>query len=125
MTSDLAARLRQWRDLLCDWLDERSQRLRQRAEVERMRTLAVQARHPYADDIAKAKAKRNIKMLNNTVIGGSFLIDGHTIPIPDGEFGPQCDLPEGVCSITQDERWVYADDGERYPIRQPRRSHAR
>lgn len=117
MTADLAARLRRCRDWLCDVLDRQSQRLRTRAEVMRLGTLAVRAEHPYAEEIMAFRKSGGNLFLNCSVQGRTF--DDH--PLPDGEVGYQCDaIPDGVRPLAIDDRYVYCDDGERYPTRPPR-----
>lgn len=62
------------------------------------------------------RAQANL-FFNNTVENCSW--NGE--PIPDGEFGPQCDaIPEDVIPLAMDDRYVYGNDGERYEWRRAR-----
>lgn len=83
-----------------DWLSGRK-------ATREFRRMAETVRHPYQDEIDAAPRGffLNCTAQNCTLNGER---------IPDGPFGPQCDLPEGVQALAVDSQYVYADDGCRY-----------
>lgn len=85
-------------------------RRRCRQQTSRPRALAE---HPYAAEIAACRGW--------VFINCSSFNDPR---IPDGEIGPQCDAirDSGLQVLAMDDRYVYCDDGERYPVRVPRRA---
>lgn len=91
-------------------------RLRTRKQISGLRELAERSAHPYAAEIA---ATGRCVIINCRVSNATF--NGR--PIPDGEFGPQCDAirENGAHVIAMDDHYVYCDDGERYKWRAPKR----